>query len=45
MHLKQPEFNYSACDSFNKNKEIIKKFEETGDTKHIYNNELDKACL
>ena len=45
MHLKQPEFTYSACGPFNKNKEIIKKFEETGDTKHIYRNELDKACL
>ena len=45
MHLKQPEFTYSDCGPFNKNKEIIKKFEETGDTKHIYRNELDKACL
>ena len=43
--FKQPEFTYSACGPFTKNKEIIKKFEETGDTKHIYRNELDKACL
>ena len=28
-----------------KNKERIQKFKETGDTDHIYKNELDKACL
>ena len=32
MHLKQPEFTYSACGPFNKNKEIILNFKETGDT-------------
>ena len=32
MHLKQPVFNYSACGSFTKIKERIKKFKETGDT-------------
>ena len=26
MHLKQPEFTYSACGSFTKNKERIEKF-------------------
>ena len=31
MHLKQPGFTYSACGSFTKNKETIKKIEETGD--------------
>ena len=30
--------------TFFKNKEIIPKFKETGDTKYIYRNELDKAC-
>ena len=45
MHLKQPGFTYSACGSFTKNKEIIKKFKETGDTGYIYKNELDKACF
>ena len=30
-YLKQPEFTYSACDPFTKNKERIKKFKETGD--------------
>ena len=32
MHLKQPRFTYSACGSFTKNKERIKKFKETADT-------------
>ena len=45
MHLKQPGFTYSACGSFTKNKEIIQKFKETGDTNYIYKNELDKACF
>ena len=45
MHLKQPEFTYSACGSFTKNKERIQKFKETGDTSYIYKNELDKACF
>ena len=45
MHLKQPGFTYSACGPFTKNKEKIQKFKETGDTKYIYRNELDKACF
>ena len=45
MHLKQPGLTYSACGSFTKNKEIIQKFKETGDTSYIYKNELDKACF
>ena len=44
MHLKQPGFTDSACGPFTKNKERIQKFKETGDTKHIYRNEFDKAC-
>ena len=43
MHLKQLGFTYSACGPFTKNKERIQQFKETGDTKHIYKNELDKA--
>ena len=31
MHLRQPRFTYSACGPFNKNKEKIQKFKETGD--------------
>ena len=45
MHLRQPQFTYSACGSFTKNKERIEKFKETGDTKYIYRNELNKACF
>ena len=44
MHLKQPEFTYSACDPFTKNKRI-EKFMQTGDTNFIFKNELDKACF
>ena len=43
MHLIQPGFTYSACGPFTKNKQRIQKFIETGDTKYIYRNELDKA--
>ena len=45
MHLKQRGFTCSACGPFTKNKERIQKFKETGDTKYIYRNELDKACF
>ena len=45
IHLKQPGFTCSTCGPFTKNKEQIQKFEETGDTSHIYKNELDKACF
>ena len=45
MHLKKSQFTYSACGPFTKNKEIIQKFKETGDTSYIYKNELDKACF
>ena len=36
MHLKQPEFTYSACGPFTKNKERIEKFMQTGNTDFIY---------
>ena len=45
IHLTQPGFTYSACATFTKNKERIKKIKETGDTNYIYKNELDKACF
>ena len=45
MHLGQPGFPYSACGSFTKNKERIKKFMQSGNTDFIYKNELDKACF
>ena len=43
IHLKQRGFTYSACGPFTKNKEVIQKFIETGDTNYKYKNELDKA--
>ena len=45
IHLKPSGFTYSACGPFNKNKERIKQFKETSDSKYIYQNELDKACF
>ena len=45
MHLRQPQFFYSACGLFTRHKERIKKFKQTGDTRYIYRNELDKACF
>ena len=45
MHLRQPGFTYSACGPFTKSKERIQKFKQTGDSRYIYKNELDKACF
>ena len=45
MHLRQPGFTYSACGPFTKNEERILKFKQTGDSRYIYRNELDKACF
>ena len=45
MHLQQPGFTYSACRPFNKNKERIKKFTETGEFRYIYQKKLDKVCF
>ena len=44
MHLR-PQFVYSACGPFTRHKERIKKFKQTGDTRYIYRNDLDKACF
>ena len=35
MQLRQPEFMYSACGPFTKNKEKIQKYKETGDLRYI----------
>ena len=45
MHLRQPQFVYSACGPFTRHKESIKEFKRTGDTRYIYRTELDKACF
>ena len=45
IHLRQPQFTYSACGPFTRHEERIQKFKETGDTNYEYKNELDKACF
>ena len=45
MHLRKPRFVYSACEPFTRDKERIKEFKRTGDTRYIYRNELNKACF
>ena len=51
MHLRQSTlldksgFTYSACRPFTKNKERIQKFKEKGDSRYIYQKELDEACF
>ena len=45
LHLKQPEFTYSARGPFPKNNDRVQKFKKTGDTNYIYKNELDNACF
>ena len=45
MHLRQPWFTYSACGPFTKSKERILKFKQSGNSRYIYKNELDKACF
>ena len=44
-HLRQPEFASSACRPFTKNKERIKKSTEKGESRYIYQNQVDKACF
>ena len=45
MHLRQPQFTYSACGPFTKHKQRIQKIKVTGDTNYIYINELEEACF
>ena len=45
IHLRQPQFTYSASGPFTRHEERIQKFKETGDTNYVYKNELDKACF
>ena len=51
IHFRQTGFTYSASITKNykktitKNKDRIQKFEETGDSRYISKNELDKACF
>ena len=45
MHLKQPQFTYSACGPFTKDKERIQKIKETGDSRYIYRNQFRKSLF
>ena len=46
LHLKDPIVGtYSACSPFTKNKQRIQNFMETGDTRYIYRNKLNKSCF
>ena len=38
LHLKEPGFTYSACGPFTKLREMIQKFGETCNLKHLYRN-------
>ena len=40
-----PGIRYSACESFTKNKDKIQTFKETGDSRHNYQDKLEKACF
>ena len=45
IHLRQPQFTYSACGPFTKHEQRIQKFRETRDRNYIYKKKLDKACF
>ena len=45
LHWKHPRFTYRACGPFIKHLKRIQKFRERGNLKHLYRNELDKACF
>ena len=45
IHLKQPDFTYSACGPFTKNKGRIEEFMQAGNTDFIFKNDLNKACF
>ena len=44
LHFKH-RFKYCACGLFTKSKERMEKNKETGDSRYIYQNKLDKACF
>ena len=46
LHLYDPVVGkYSACGPGTKHKERIEKYIQSGDTSHIFKNELDKHCF
>ena len=45
MHLTQTRFTYSRCGPFAKSKERIQKFKVNEDSRYLYQNKQDEACL
>ena len=45
MYIRQAGCTYNAWGSFTKNKQRIQKFNETGDSRYIYQTKLDKSCF
>ena len=45
LHLKQPGFTYSASRPITRHRERTQKFIEKCNLKHLYRNELGKACF
>ena len=45
MHLRKPGFTYIVRITFTINKGRIQTFKETGDSRCIYQNELDRVCF
>ena len=45
MHLRRTVFTYNACQPLTKDKERIQKIKETGHSRYIYQNDLDKVCF
>ena len=44
LNLKEPGFTYRAFEPFTKHRDRTQKIRETSNLKHLYRNELDKAC-
>ena len=45
MYIRQPGFTYNVFGPFSKTKERIEKLKKTGNSRYIYQKELDKACF
>ena len=45
MHWRQPGFLYSTWGPFTKKKKRIERFKDTGDSRYIYQNELERDCF
>ena len=45
IYLRQPGFTHCTCGPFTKNKERTQKFKGKGESRYIYQTEVDKACF